>query len=146
MAEAAPSLSMLAGTSCTLDFTVPEGLVPAGDHPYQPGRIAHHEIRPVPGVSQQEEGRLPGKPKNPPRCSQRLQLYVPRRLRLAVKAYSVNLNRRVVILRRLNMQFHVTASSPNHRTPPISRTPRCCRSFEPLPCSAAQAHPPSPGH
>ena len=30
MAEAAPSLSMLAGTSCTIDFTVPEGLVPAG--------------------------------------------------------------------------------------------------------------------
>ena len=31
MAEAAPSLSMLAGTSCTIDFTVPEGLVPAGE-------------------------------------------------------------------------------------------------------------------
>jgi len=27
MAEAAPSLSMLMGTSCTIDFTVPEGLV-----------------------------------------------------------------------------------------------------------------------
>ena len=27
MAEAAPSLSMLVGTSCTIDFTVPEGLV-----------------------------------------------------------------------------------------------------------------------
>ena len=31
MAEAAPSLSMLAGTSCTIDFTVPEGLVLAGE-------------------------------------------------------------------------------------------------------------------